>query len=35
MSDLGDKLVGYVCVFGFGFVTGMLVVENTCMKGIL
>lgn len=28
MSDIGDKLIGYVCVFGFGFITGMLIFER-------
>ena len=35
MRELGDKLVGYFCVFCLGFITGMLIFENTCMKGIL
>jgi len=28
--EFGDKLVFYVCLYGFGFVTGMLVFENVC-----
>ena len=28
MSDIGDKLVGYVCVFVLGFITGMLIFER-------
>ena len=28
MSDIGDKLVGYVCVFCLGFITGMLIFER-------
>jgi hypothetical protein len=24
-AELGDKLVGYVCLFGLGFITCMLV----------
>lgn len=33
--DFGDKCVMWACVFGFGFVIGLLVVENACMKGVL
>lgn len=22
--DFGDKMVGWVCIFGFGFIVGML-----------
>lgn len=28
--DFGDKLVLWTCLYGFGFVTGMLVFENVC-----
>ena len=28
MSDLGDKIVLYVCIFSLGFVTGMLIFEQ-------
>ena len=29
-TEFGDKLDFYVCLYGFGFVTGMLVFENVC-----
>jgi len=28
--EFGDRLVLYVCLYGFGFVTGMLIFENVC-----
>jgi hypothetical protein len=28
--DFGDKLIVWFSLYGFGFVTGMLVFENTC-----
>lgn len=28
MSDLGDRLVGYACLFIAGYLTAVLVLEN-------